>query len=131
MFSGGRVTLFLSGFDRGAKGGFMCGKELRVEDVKLARRLVRAGEPLKELAVRLEFPYSVLRRAVRGETWHTIKDPPALAKDELRQRRRKVVRLEMLASCNGAVGEVRQPCYRCEILTSRPSGLCDYCERGE
>ena len=109
----------------------MCGKMLSVEDVKMARQLVRAGQPLKELAERMEFSYAVLRRAVRGETWHTITDPPALAKDELRRQRRNMVRLKLVARSSSGTGQVRYPCLRCEILTSRPSGLCGYCERGE
>ena len=91
----------------------MPGALMTVEQVKEARRLAWQGLDFRTIAQQMGVGYQPVRYAVRGKTWASITDPPALSWAEMWAVRRVARRL---------------PCVNCgEESDRRVNGRCPAC----
>ena len=64
-------------------------ERLTIQQVREARRLVWQGKTVREAARLIGGKYGPVRCAVRGETWYSVRNPPAVSSDDLVALRRK------------------------------------------
>jgi hypothetical protein len=97
------------------------GTMMNPEQVCEARILARNGLTAVEVAKRLGKPTTTVRHAIVGRTFKFVTDPAPLPEGALRQNKGQYLKTHTRQYARG------KPCRRCELLTSNPSGYCDFC----
>jgi hypothetical protein len=100
------------------------GTMMNPEQVCEARRLAWDGKSARQIAARLGLAYPRVYSAITGRSWRSVTEPPPLPVGMLTQRMQRMPTRKKLPPYQ-ATG--KHPCRYCEVLTSNPSGYCDFC----
>ena len=98
-------------------------RSLTDEQVKQARRQVRKGTAIGDVAQGLRKPYQTIWNAVHGISYYHVKEPAPIRGKTKPYRRRSQTSPRVAA----AAAEGRRPCVECELLTEDDSGYCRFC----
>ena len=105
-------------------------RALTAEQVKKARRRVRNGAKIGDVAKEVGVHYQIMYNAVRGFTYRGAGDLEPLEEPEPltpRKRKRNRRRRQRSPRVAAAAAEGRRPCVECELLTMHKSGYCRFC----